>query len=71
MNDEIEFYFKDSGKTCRTVEDYLFVMNNKVYADNSKTFESQCEVIGFKDCIIAYGHIGWRIKPTDNCKGKQ
>lgn len=66
MGDVIEFYQKGTGKICKGTDDYLFVMNNKVYRDNMKTFESQCAVIGFEDCIVRMDHVDWRIKQVDN-----
>ena len=62
MSNEIEFYLKDTGEIIEHSDDYLFVMNNKVYRDNNLTFESQCAVIGFDDCIAPFFHIGWRVK---------
>ena len=62
MSDKIEFYFKDSGKIYEHSDDYLFVMNDRVYRDNDKMFESQEALIGFDDCIEEFSHIGWRIK---------
>jgi len=62
VSNEIEFYQKTTGNICKGTNDYLFVMNNKVYRDNMKTFESQCAVIGFDDCIEEFSHIGWRVK---------
>jgi len=61
----IEFFYKDTGKVIDNADYYYFVMNDNVYRDNDKTFESQCEVVGFDDFIELMTNIGWRVTSTD------
>lgn len=56
----IEYFDKKTEQPIKNTDDELFVMNNEVYSDNFKTFESQPGVIGFHDCIVAMPNIGWR-----------
>ena len=62
---KIEFYFKENGLVIveENARDMLFVMNDIVYSDNLKTYESQSALIGFEDCISEAPHIGWRPVP--------
>lgn len=58
---KIEIYKKDTGLKVDNTGDYYFVMNNEVYCDNEKVYESQAALIGFDDCIKSRGDLGWRV----------
>lgn len=55
----IEFFDRETGEV-RTNHEY-FVLNGEVCRDNYNTYESQCAVIGFEDCIVRVPEIGWRV----------
>ena len=57
----IQFIRKKTGEILRDTDDFYFIMNDKVYRDNSQTFESQSSVIGFDDCIEEAPDIVWRV----------
>lgn len=57
----IEFYNKETGVVLNNTDDYYFVMNNVVYVDNEKCYESQYAVVCFDDFIQELPNIGWRV----------
>lgn len=63
---KIRFFYIATGEDIPLLESYymnLFVMaDSKVYSDNNQTYESQCSVVGFEDCIMQRPTIGWRIE---------
>ena len=61
---EIEFYRKSTGEAMPKdySDDWLFVMNDKVYTDNDASFESQQATVSFDDFIKECPDMGWRVK---------
>lgn len=60
----IEFFKKDTGEVLKDTNDFYFVMNNVVYCDNGKSYESQCGTVSFDDFVVECPELGWRIKNT-------
>jgi hypothetical protein len=59
---KIEFFYKSSGCVVKDSDDCLFVMNNRVYADNYHATESQEATVSFEDFITpALDDIDWRV----------
>ncbi len=58
---KIEFFNKKTGEVIKNTDDYYFIMNGEVFIDSEVTYESQCAVIGFEDCIKKMPGIGWRL----------
>lgn len=61
---KIRFYHKDTGNLVShsDAKDFLFVMNNKVYADNCKSVESSSSVVNFEDFIEERPDLKWIIE---------
>lgn len=57
---KIEFYYKETGIIIVDCWEY-FVMNDEVYRDNYRTYESQAAVVSFDDFIERCYGIGWRV----------
>ena len=59
---KIEFYFKKTGEACppELSDNRFFVMNNKVYADNLASYESQEAAVDFDTFIVERDDIEWR-----------
>ena len=58
---KIEFFNKDTGDIIIDTNDYYFVMNDKVWMDNGKSYESQSAVVCFDNFIKEMPNIGWRV----------
>jgi len=60
---KIVFFYKENpNEIIDGTSGGLFVMDDEVYQDNYKTFESQSSVITFYDFITDRPDIGWRIE---------
>lgn len=58
---KIQFYRKDNGTILTDTDDFYFVMNDEVYCDNGKSYESQEPTVQFEDFIMKCPELGWRI----------
>lgn len=62
----IEFYDKETGAVIDNTYDMYFVRGDgSVWRDNGESWESQCAVIGFEDCVAACPKLAWRVVPND------
>lgn len=59
---KIVFYRESNGEVLHNTNDQYFVMNDIVFRDNEKTFESQCAVVAFEDFIRACPEVGWMVE---------
>ena len=61
---KIEFFMKATGTPIGIdSENWLFVMNNKVYCDNGRSCESQEATVSFETFITERPDIDWRSNP--------
>lgn len=58
---KIEYYNVNNSEVIEEPNDFFILNGSEVWSDNGKTFESQCSVIGFEDCIMECKNISWRI----------
>lgn len=60
---KIEFYDIATGTpyAADKVRGWFFVMDDEVYCDSGRTWESQSSVIGFDDTIEHRPDVGWRV----------
>lgn len=60
---KVEFFNKKNGSVylSETTDWCYFIMNNEVYCDNQRSYESQSNVVVFEDFIERCPHVGWRI----------
>lgn len=66
----IEFYDKETGAVIDNTYDMYFVRGDgSVWRDNGESWESQCAVIGFEDCVAACPKLAWRVVPNNEVRG--
>lgn len=60
----IEFFMVATGTLVGIdSRNWLFVMNDKVFCDNGRSFESQEATVSFDTFITERPDIGWRVTP--------
>jgi hypothetical protein len=61
----VRFFYKSSGDDAPKGFDFFIREDGTVWRDNFQTYESQCAVIGFEDCIMPCPEIGWAPVPPE------
>ena len=61
MNKKIRFFYKTSGDDAPAGFGYFIESDGTVWRDNEQSYESQCAVIGFEDCVMPCPELDWEL----------